>query len=51
MPRGRTSSRSRWVGIRFVVTSLPRGSVEWLYDTLYCARVQAESLIKMHKAN
>ncbi len=34
---------------RFVVTSLPRGSAEWVYDTLYCARGQAENLIKMHK--
>lgn len=35
--------------IRFVVTSLARGSAAWVYDTLYCARGQAENLIKMHK--
>ena len=35
--------------IRFVVTSLARGSAGWVYDTLYCARGQAENLIKMHK--
>jgi hypothetical protein len=35
--------------IRFVVTSLPNGSAEHVYDTLYCARGQAENLIKMHK--
>ena len=35
--------------IRFVVTSLARGSAEWIYDSLYCARGQAENLIKMHK--
>jgi hypothetical protein len=35
--------------IRFVVTSLPKGSAEHIYDTLYCARGQAENLIKMHK--
>jgi hypothetical protein len=35
--------------IRFIVTSLTRGSAEWVYDTLYCARGQAENLIKMHK--
>jgi hypothetical protein len=34
---------------RFVVTSLVTGSAEYIYDTLYCARGQAENLIKMHK--
>jgi hypothetical protein len=36
--------------IRFVVTSLDFGSAEWIYDSLYCARGQAENLIKLHKA-
>ena len=36
--------------IRFVVTNLDHGSAEWLYETLYCARGQAENLIKLHKA-
>jgi len=35
--------------IRFVVTSLDIGSAEWIYDSLYCARGQAENLIKLHK--
>ena len=35
--------------IRFVVTSLVAGSAEHIYDILYCARGQAENLIKMHK--
>jgi hypothetical protein len=35
--------------IRCVVTSLRTGSAEWLYDALYCARGQAENLIKLHK--
>ena len=35
--------------IRFVVTSLDVGSAEWIYDSLYCARGQAENLIKLHK--
>ena len=35
--------------IRCVVTNLETGSAEWLYDTLYCARGQAENLIKLHK--
>ena len=36
--------------IRFVVTSLAGSSAEYIYDTLYCERGQAENLIKMHKA-
>ena len=35
--------------IRYVVTNLSHGSAEWLYDTLYCARGQADNLIKLHK--
>ena len=33
-----------------MVTNLRTGSAEWLYDTLYCARGQAENLIKLHKS-
>ena len=36
--------------IRFVVTNLARGSAERIYDVIYCARGQAENLIKMHKS-
>ena len=36
--------------IRFVVTSLARSSAEHIYDVVYCARGQAENLIKMHKS-
>jgi len=36
--------------IRYVVTSLTKGSAEHIYDTLYCARGNAENLIKMHKS-
>jgi hypothetical protein len=35
---------------RFVVTSLKACSADLIYDTLYCARSQAENLIKLHKA-
>ena len=35
--------------IRYVVTSLTDGSAEHIYDRLYCARGQAENLIKRHK--
>src|SRR6266516_142901 len=34
---------------RYVVTSLGIGSAQWIYDSLYCARGQAENLIKLHK--
>ncbi len=33
-----------------MVTNITDGSAEWLYDTLYCARGQAENLIKLHKS-
>jgi Transposase DDE domain group 1 len=36
--------------VRFVVTNLDSGSAEHLYDVIYCARGQAENLIKMHKS-
>jgi hypothetical protein len=36
--------------IRFVVTNLAKGSAEHIYDVVYCARGQAENLIKMHKS-
>ena len=35
--------------IRYVVTSL-EGEAQHLYETIYCARGQAENLIKLHKA-
>jgi Transposase DDE domain group 1 len=35
--------------IRFVVTSFARGHAERVYDGLYCARGQAENLVKLHK--
>jgi len=36
--------------IRYVVTNIAEGDAEWLYDKLYCARGQAENLIKLHKS-
>jgi hypothetical protein len=36
--------------IRYVVTSLETPSPEHIYATLYCARGQAENLIKLHKS-
>ena len=46
----RIEASSLGMDIRFVVTSLKDGSAERIYDTLYCARGQAENLIKLHKA-
>jgi hypothetical protein len=36
--------------IRYVVTNITTGTPEWLYAELYCARGQAENLIKLHKS-
>jgi hypothetical protein len=36
--------------IRYVVTNIKTGTAEWLYAELYCARGQAENLIKLHKS-
>jgi hypothetical protein len=45
----RIEASTQGLDVRSVVTNLRSGSAEWLYDTLYCARGQAENLIKLHK--
>jgi hypothetical protein len=40
----------RGLDIRYVVTSLKKGDAGHIYETVYCARGQAENLIKQHKA-
>jgi hypothetical protein len=35
---------------RYVVTNIAHGSADWLYSDVYCARGQAENLIKRHKS-
>ncbi|PZW37025.1 DDE family transposase [Humitalea rosea] len=45
----RIEATTKGLDIRFVVTSSAQGSAEWVYDSLYCARGQAENLIKLHK--
>jgi hypothetical protein len=45
----RIEATTQELDIRYVVTSLTGGSAQWLYDSLYCARGQAEDLIKLHK--
>jgi Transposase DDE domain group 1 len=46
----RIEATSQGLDIRYVVTSLMHGSAEWVYASLYCARGQAENLIKLHKS-
>jgi hypothetical protein len=46
----RIEATTKGLDIRFVVTSIQTGSTEHIYQTLYCARGQAENLIKLHKA-
>ncbi len=45
----RIEATTQGLDIRYVVTNITGGSAEWLYDSLYCARGQAENLIKLHK--
>ena len=46
----RIEATTKGLDIRFVVTRIQTGSAEHVYGTLYCARGQAENLIKLHKA-
>ncbi len=46
----RIEATTKGLDIRFVVTSIETGSAEHIYERLYCARGQAENLIKLHKA-
>lgn len=45
----RLEASTRGLDIRCVVANLPGGNAEWLCDAMYCARGQAENLIKLHK--
>ena len=44
----RVEASDRGSDSRFIVTNLT-GTPQWLYETVYCARGQAENLIKAHK--
>jgi hypothetical protein len=46
---GRIEATTQGLDIRYVVTNITAGSAQWLYDSLYCPRGQAENLIKLHK--
>jgi hypothetical protein len=45
----RIEATPKGLDIRYVVTNLRRGTAEWLYAGMYCARGQAENLVKLHK--
>jgi hypothetical protein len=45
----RIEATLRGLDTRYVVTNMAHGSAEWLYSDVYCARGQAENLIKRHK--
>jgi Transposase DDE domain group 1 len=46
----RIEATTKGLDIRFVATSIHTGAAQHVYETLYCARGQAENLIKLHKA-
>ncbi len=41
---------NRGADTRYIVTNIVKDDPEWMYDWLYCARGQAENLIKRHKS-
>ena len=45
----RIEATRQGLDIRYVVTNIGGGSAWWLYESLYCARGNAENLIKLHK--
>jgi hypothetical protein len=46
----RIEATRKGLDVRYVVTNITYGTPAWLYDDLYCARRQAENLIKRHKS-
>ena len=46
----RIEATRRGLDVRYVVTNLTHCPPHWLYASLYCARGQAENLIKRHKS-
>ena len=46
----RIEATRKGLDIRYIVTNIAYGTAEWIYDTRYCARGQAENLIKRHKS-
>ncbi len=46
----RIEATRKGLDTRYVVTNITYGTAAWLYDSVYCARGQAENLIKRHKS-
>jgi hypothetical protein len=46
----RIEATRKGLDVRYVVTNITYGTAQWLYDNIYCARGQAENLIKRHKS-
>jgi len=46
----RVEATRKGLDTRYIVTNITYGTPAWLYDSLYCARGQAENLIKRHKS-
>ncbi len=46
----RIEATRKGADVRYVVTSIKTGSAKHLYENVYCARGQAENLIKRHKS-
>jgi hypothetical protein len=46
----RAAATRKGLDTRYVVTNITYGTAAWLYDSVYCARGQAENLIKRHKS-
>jgi hypothetical protein len=45
----RIEATRKGLDARYVLTNITYGTAAWRYDSLYCARGQAENLIKRHK--
>lgn len=45
----RLQASNKGLDVRYIVTS-PKGGAKYLYETIYCARGEAENFIKLHKA-
>jgi Transposase DDE domain group 1 len=46
----RIEATRKGLDTRYVVTSITHCPAQWLYESIYCARGQAENLIKRHKS-
>jgi hypothetical protein len=46
----RLEATKKGADVRYIVTNLTKGTAQRLYENVYCARGQAENLIKRHKS-